>query len=83
MPKQIEDEVVEIKTILAVAHATERHVAEIIDRHDTTLFGNGKPGLVTLVDRLDQRKKLRDSILYLLAGAVLSSFVVYVISLLK
>lgn len=45
---------------------------EKIDRLDESIRGNGKPGIVVRLDRLEQSAMSRGKLLWLLAGAFFS-----------
>jgi len=53
--------------------ACEREFAELhrkLDRLDEAIRGNGKPGIIVRLDRLEQSAKSQAKIIWLLVGAV-------------
>ena len=46
-----------------------------IDRLDEAIRGNGKPGILVRIDRLEQSEMTRGKLLWLLAGAFFSGLV--------
>lgn len=43
------DDIMEIKVTLAEIRKDQKHITEKVDNHEKTLYGNGTPGLKTIV----------------------------------
>lgn len=54
----------------------ERHLAAIhakVDRLDEAIRGNGKPGILLRVDRLEQAGKRTSTLVWMVVGALVTS----------
>lgn len=69
--EELSQSVGRIEGFLKTLRCTEH--GKIMNEFDTQLRGNGKDGVITRMDRLEQRAKFKDSILWLLIGGFLSS----------
>lgn len=49
-------------------------IGEMVDKHEKLLLGNGKPGIVTIVDRLEQLGELLKKIAWLLGATLIGAF---------
>jgi hypothetical protein len=55
-----------------------REVIEKLDRLDRAIRGNGKLGLVTRVDRLEQSESTRRRLTWIIVGAVVVQLIVVI-----
>ena len=49
-----------------------REIHTKLDRLDTAIRGNGKPGIQTRLDRLENAEKTRSRLLWIIAGALVT-----------
>ncbi len=52
-----------------------------INKLDNSIRGNGKPGLLVRIDRLEQAEEVRSKLLWLIAASVVTSTVSLIASL--
>jgi hypothetical protein len=67
------------QTQLAVLETKLDTVCEQVGDLHHTVVGNGKPGLVIRVDRLEQARSLRDKLLWLLTTTAASLIGAYIL----
>ena len=49
-----------------------------LDKLDESIRGNGKPGILVRLDRLEQRDAIRKKIFWLVVGALVSAIIIWV-----
>ena len=59
--RQSDLDIGEIKLFIARLEPTLESMNRLLAKHDDIIHGNGKPGLVTKLDRLEQAKKTSDT----------------------
>jgi len=77
----IKEQVSKLSESQAVQTELLSHIKSILDKLDHHMHGNGKPGLITRVDRLEQSHKLKNAILWLLGSTVVGGVSSYVLHL--
>ena len=58
----------QFKAIVARLDQSDKNVHEKLDALDEAIRGNGKPGIQTRLDRLEQERLVRNKVLWFLLG---------------
>jgi N-acetylmuramic acid 6-phosphate (MurNAc-6-P) etherase len=52
--EEVQQVIKAVRAAVDEIHDCDEHITDLVDKHEHLLYGNGKEGLVTIVDRLER-----------------------------
>jgi hypothetical protein len=71
----LQSDVTDLKVAVAEMRVGTESMNKKLDKVVSAIDGNGKPGLTTRVDRLEQSSRLRGKVIWLVVAAIISACV--------
>lgn len=79
--EEVQQVIKAVRSAVDEIHECDEHITSLVKKHEHLLYGNGKEGLVTIVDRLERAIEGAQDVGRALVSALVIAFVIGLIVL--